>query len=104
MKLEEDQIKCVCGKWAKPDRLKVEGSIVRGWKCDCGEEYFHPEDIGPILTLNKLKMEALKGKVARNGNSISIRIPKELANALKLKIGKDVSIVLENSREFVVRV
>lgn len=99
-KLEpKDKLKCQCGEWAEPDNFNVNGFKVRGWSCRCGEKYFHPEDIEPILTLSALKREGLIGKVSKVGNSYSVRLPARLVKALRLKIGMPLNIQIKDTNK-----
>ena len=68
----------------------------------CGETYFDEETAERIQQKSKelgLFGLARKAKVAKVGNSIAIRIPKEIAEFLKLEKGKEVSIVPEGKDE-----
>ena len=92
----EEPIKCKCGEWAEPDEFILDGFQVHGWKCkSCNEAYYNLEELEPLLLINKLKKQKLKGKVTKDGNSIAIRIPKKIADALKLHIGDTVNISIE---------
>ncbi len=65
----------------------------------CGETYFDEETAEKIQAKSKelgLFGLAKKAKVAEIGNSIAIRIPKEIAEFLNLKKGKEVTILPEN--------
>ena len=65
----------------------------------CGETYFDEETAGKIQAKSKelgLFGLAKKAKVAEIGNSIAIRIPKEIAEFLNLKKGKEVIITPES--------
>ena len=65
----------------------------------CGERYFDEETAARIQEKSKqlgLFGLAKKAKVAEIGNSIAIRIPKEIAEFLKLKKGKEVTIFPES--------
>ena len=93
----KEKLKCHCGKWAAPDHFMVDGMRVRGWSCKCGEKYFHPDDIEPILTVNMLKKEGLVGKVSKVGNSYSVRLPAKLVKALRLKIGMPLNIQVKDA-------
>jgi antitoxin component of MazEF toxin-antitoxin module len=96
MKFEDDSLKCYrCGGWARPAKLRFEGVEMRGWKCACGEEYLHPDDLEPVLIANKARHGAFKTKISKVGNSYSARIPKPIVDAMKLK-GKTLTILMEN--------
>lgn len=64
----------------------------------CGEAYFDEETAAKIQEKSKqLGLFGLtkKAKVAEIGNSIAIRIPKEIAEFLNIKKGKEVTIFPE---------
>lgn len=68
----------------------------------CGEVYFDEETAGRIQ--NKSKQMGLfglakKAKIAKIGNSIAIRIPKEISEFLKLKKGEEVTIFPEGKHQ-----
>jgi hypothetical protein len=92
-KLDNDELKCDCGSWAKPAKLRLEGKEVRGWKCKkCDMEFIHPEDAQTILYLNKLKKQALEVKIGSLGSNQIIRFPKEVSTALRVHSGDTASI------------
>lgn len=73
----------------------------------CGETYFDEKTAEKIQ--NKSKQMGLfglakKAKVAEIGNSIAIRIPKEIAEFLKLKKGKEVIIFPESKNDLHINV
>ena len=73
----------------------------------CGEAYFSEETAEKIQTKSKelgLFGLAKKATVAEVGNSIAIRIPKEIANFLKLKKGEEVTIMPEGKHELKIEV
>ena len=89
-------MKCVtCGRVAKPARLRFQGNEVSGWKCKCGEEYFDPEDAERILLLNKLRKQKISVKVGQVKSNIILRIPKAMAEALRMKKGDIVTLTLD---------
>ena len=68
----------------------------------CGETYFDEKVAEKIQQKSKqmgLFGLAKKAKVAQIGNSIAIRIPKEIAEFLKLKKGKEVIIFPESKND-----
>ena len=85
----------VCGKIAKEAKLRFQGTKIDGWKCSCGEEYFDPEQAERILLLNKILSKKYKIKLGQIRSNLIIRIPTELAEALSLKKGENVSIKAE---------
>jgi hypothetical protein len=77
----------------------MEGIIARGWRCaKCGEEYLHPEDSLRISAIRNLKAKPIEAAVMMAGNSFAIRIQKEAAIALALKIGEKIKIVIEGPK------
>ncbi|MEE8400748.1 MAG: AbrB/MazE/SpoVT family DNA-binding domain-containing protein [Candidatus Hydrothermarchaeaceae archaeon] len=100
-RLEEDDLKCTCGKWARPKKTLIDGHRVRGWTCSaCGEYYINPNDAQLLLTINKLKMERLSAKMTKIGNSVGIRLPKELIDLIGFKQGQRFKITIENHKKF----
>jgi len=92
-KIDNDELKCDCGSWAKPSKLRLEGKEVRGWKCKkCGMEFIHPEDAQTILYLNKLKKQALEVKIGSLGSNQIIRFPKQVSTALNVHSGDTAAI------------
>ena len=82
------------------------GTSLGSFKADvcskCGETYFDEDTAMRIQQKSKdlgLFGLARKAKIAKVGNSIAIRIPKELAEFLKLEKGKEVVIVPEGKDE-----
>src|SRR3989344_1363450 len=99
MKLEKDSLKCYCSGTASPAGFRIEGIRVRGWKCGkCGEEYLHPDDSIRISAIRRLKSRPIEATVMMAGNSFAIRIQKEAAVALALKIGEKIKSVIEGPK------
>ncbi len=68
----------------------------------CGETYFDEKTTGTIQQRSKklgLFGLARKVTVGEIGNSIAIRIPKELSEFIGLKKGKEVTLVPETKHE-----
>lgn len=73
----------------------------------CGESFFNEATAEKIQQKSKemgLFGLAKKAKVAEFGNSLAIRIPKELATFLNLKKGKDVLLVPKDKTDLMVHV
>ncbi|HLC85289.1 MAG TPA: AbrB/MazE/SpoVT family DNA-binding domain-containing protein [Candidatus Nanoarchaeia archaeon] len=73
----------------------------------CGEEYFDEKTAEAIQTRSKelgLFGLAKKAIVAELGNSIAIRIPKEIASFLNLKKGQEVTLIPEDKHDLRVHV
>jgi predicted oxidoreductase len=100
-KLEDAEIGCFCGGWAKPIKnMNLDGYIVRGWECSsCGEKFIHPADAQYVLAIKKLEREKLEGKITKAGNSYALRLPKKLVDALGYKVGEKIEIVLKGPKK-----
>ncbi|MEE8400746.1 MAG: AbrB/MazE/SpoVT family DNA-binding domain-containing protein [Candidatus Hydrothermarchaeaceae archaeon] len=100
-KLEDADIKCFCGEWAKPiKKMNLEGYAVRGWECpSCKEKFINPADANYVLTIKKLEKERLEGKITKTGNSYALRLPKKLVDSLGYKIGDTIEIKLKAPRK-----
>lgn len=71
----------------------------------CGEAFFDSETAGKIQDKSKalgLFGLAKRTKVAKVGNSLAIRIPKEIAEFMKLKKEEEVRITPKNQNELIV--
>ncbi len=83
--------------------LKFNGFKVEGWKCPkCREEYYPPEQVEPILLLNKLLMKKYNLKLSQVKSNLIIRIPKKISDVMKLQKGDEVELRLKNEKEIVV--
>ncbi len=73
----------------------------------CGETYFDEQTAGIIQQKSKeagLFGLAKKTKVAEIGNSLAIRIPKEIASFLQIKKGKEVMLMPKDKHDLIVAV
>lgn len=73
----------------------------------CGESYFDEQTAARIQSKSKelgLFGLAKRAKVAEVGNSLAIRIPKEIAEFLELKKGMEVTLVPQDRRDLHVHV
>ena len=101
-------MKCImCGGETiqKNAEYKEFGVLLGSFKADvckkCGETYFDEKTASRIQEKSKslgLFGLAKKAKVAEIGNSIAIRIPKEIAEFVKLEKGKEVVIFPSGKR------
>lgn len=94
-------VKCKCGGKLKRSTSEVEFfgvdfGVKRASVCtECGSEYISQELMEEIeAEVKKRGLFGLerRGRVAKSGNSLVIRIPKEIADALKIK--RDLPIVI----------
>lgn len=90
--MKKDGLRCVCGKIAKPTKMKFLGHSIRGWKCPCGEAYHDPRDSQPILLMNKLKDKKFEIKVGKIRSNLIVRIPKEISDLLGINSGDKITI------------
>ena len=99
-------MKCFkCGSEVKADRreFNIMGFKVGGWKCPkCREEYYEGDDINKVFVYNKLK-KGIPVKVGALGNSLVMRLPKEVSSVLEIKKGQEV-ILRVRDNELVVEV
>ncbi len=75
--------------------------------CACGEVYYNETTVEKIQEKSKklgLFGLAKKAKIAKLGNSIAIRIPKEIVNFLNLKKGREVIIFPETKHDLKIHV
>jgi len=73
----------------------------------CSETYYDDKTAAAIQQKSKqlgLFGLAKKAKVAEIGNSIAIRIPKEIAKFLKLKKGQEVTLMPQDKHDLHVQV
>ena len=73
----------------------------------CGETYFLEETAGKIQQKSKemgLFGLARKATIAEIGNSIAIRIPKEIAHFFKMKKGEQVTLIPEGRKELKIEI
>ena len=89
--------KCTkCYSLMKKKNLVVEGVNVRGWECTkCKDTVLHPQDAQRMLLLSKLK-KGLSVKIGELGNSLVVRIPKEIAEHYKLFKGEQITVKAES--------
>ncbi|MBI3413136.1 MAG: AbrB/MazE/SpoVT family DNA-binding domain-containing protein [Candidatus Aenigmarchaeota archaeon] len=94
-------IPCECGKKARQAAIKYKGYEVRGWKCSCGNDYIHPEDSLKVSKLEKSK--GVEVKVGLLGDSVIIRIPKELSEIYGIRKGSTLKLVPEGLSRIEIR-
>jgi len=86
-----------CGKGMKCVKgLRFNEFGIDGWKCDCGEIYYEPEQAQRILLLNKLRKGAIRAKLGRIRSNLILRLPRDVEQALSLEKGKEVLIRVED--------
>lgn len=106
-------VRCKCGGRLKRSATEVEFfGIDFGVKeadvcTECGSEYLSQELMAEIEV--EVKRRGLfglekRGRVAKSGNSLVIRIPKEIADSLKIKRDMPLVIYPSEPRKLVVEV
>jgi len=106
-------MKCVCGNEATPIKIeyKLYGIVIGkypGYKCSkCHEEWFDEETVKKIE--NKVKKLGLFGlektmRVSIAGNSLIIRIPRQLAKFTGISVGSIVRLEPERKEKIAVKV
>ncbi|MBI3032561.1 AbrB/MazE/SpoVT family DNA-binding domain-containing protein [Candidatus Woesearchaeota archaeon] len=90
-------MKCqTCNKQMKyKTNLRFNQYTLRGYKCSCGEEYYHPEDTQRVLMMNKLQKQAIKAKLGRIRSNLILRLPKDVETALNFHEGEKVILKIE---------
>lgn len=99
---KEEKMKCVfCNGILKKSNVeyKEQGISLGKFRANvctkCGEAFFEPEIVDKIqIKSKKLGLFGLKAnvKIAKIGNSLAVRIPKKIAEFLKLKQGEETAI------------
>ncbi len=106
-------IRCKCGGRLKRSVTEVEffgidfGTKEADVCTRCGSEYLSQELMEQIETeVRKRGLFGLerRGRVAQSGNSLIIRIPKEIATSLKLKRDLPIVIYPSERRKLVIEV
>lgn len=97
--MKKKGLKCVCGRTAREAKLLFLGHETGGWKCSCGQEYHDPEQAEKILLLNKLKKTRFEVTLGQIRSNLIIRIPKEVATALNLKKGEQISLSIPSEKK-----
>ena len=92
---------CRCGGKMSLTEIEVSPGInSEGYKCEkCGETEFTEDQMRTAL---RKKEKAIKiivtRKIGEIGGSLIIRIPKSVENQMKLKSGKEVSLIVEKNK------
>lgn len=106
-------VKCKCGGKLKRSFTEVEFfgidfGVKRANVCtDCGSEYLSQEIMEEVE--REVKRRGLfglerRGRVAKSGNSLVIRIPKEIADSLKIKRDLPIIIYPSEPRKLIIEV
>lgn len=93
-------MECIrCKRIAKPAKLKFQGFEIDGWACVCGEKYYDPEQAQKILSLHKMKGEAIEVKLNKTRSNLILRIPKAIEQILGLKEGEQVKLKVKDLKK-----
>lgn len=76
-------------------------------KCaKCGEIFFDSKTVDKIQAKSKelglFGLASKKSKIAKVGNSLAVRIPKEIAEFTKLKKEKEIRIIPKSQKEIII--
>ncbi|MBI5061571.1 MAG: AbrB/MazE/SpoVT family DNA-binding domain-containing protein [Candidatus Aenigmarchaeota archaeon] len=100
----KESIRCECGGTMKRTRIEIMPDLFsEGYKCaKCGETEFTEEQMRKAL---RVKEKAIKIMVTRRlgmvGESVILRIPKEVTERMNLKEGEEVRVIVENNKMIV---
>lgn len=84
--------------------FKMEGINIRGWECpSCHDAVLHQEDAQQMFQLNKLR-KGLSVKIGTLGNSLVLRIPKEIENLYKLSKGEQIIMKMDSMKKIGIEV
>ena len=88
--------KCACGGKMEELTGKTPESIsYQYYKCEkCGEEILDTKELKE-LTLKYRQLKSYQATISQWGQSLGLRIPKELADRYKLKDSEKVTIIPE---------
>jgi hypothetical protein len=106
LKTENTPIKCKCGgklrrSYSEVEFFGIDFGLKQASVCsECGSEYLTQEVMEEIE--REVKKRGLfglerRGRVTKSGNSLVIRIPKEIVDSLKIK--RDLPIVIYPSEQ-----
>ncbi|MFZ3058557.1 MAG: hypothetical protein WA102_02355 [Candidatus Methanoperedens sp.] len=89
--------KCnICGKeMNEVNDINLKGFVIRGFRCECGNEHSHPEDVDNIVKYFKALKKGVEATVFKSGNSISVRLPKVIAELYHLNTSLKLPIETE---------
>ena len=89
--------KCnICKKEMKAvDDINLKEFVIHGWRCECGNEHSDPEDVDNIVKYFKALKNGVEATVYKSGNSISIRLPKVIADLYHLNANLKLPIETE---------
>lgn len=76
---------------------------LHGYRCSEGHSFHTAQQLANARE-HKLPAMKLRRKVSVSGNALVVRIPKDLADALKMTEGDEVSISLNGEKSFLVEV
>ena len=110
--MEKIKYPCPCGgkvKWKK-DKVIIEsidcGILDIEYCQKCGEEYFPEETMKIVETRLKEKglwgIQRKEATLWKSGNSVLLRIPKEMAENLNLRPDEKVIIYQEGKRKLII--
>ena len=100
----KDELECECGGSMKPKLFDIEGIPVRGWECRKCRRIEYSDDINLVLTIKKYKKQGALLKLRQVGDTVVITIPKEIREAMQLKVGEDVKLYPVSKKKVVIEI
>ena len=97
-------MKCGCGEKMVKKKIEItRGLNAEGFKCQkCGETEFTENQMREALAIKEKALSlAVKRKLGMLGGSLILRIPKDVKEAMSLRKGEEVKIIVENKRMIV---
>ena len=89
----------LCGKEMKEvDDLELKGFLIRGWVCSCGNEHSHPNDVDALVKFFKYIKKQRGLKIFKSGNSLAVRIPKQIADVYHISKGSKLVLSPEKDQ------
>lgn len=75
--------------------IDLKGFMIRGWRCECGNEHSNPEDVDNIVRYFKALKKGVEATVFKSGNSLAVRLPKVIADLYHMNTNFKLSIETE---------
>ena len=100
----KDELECECGGSMKPKLFDIEGIPVRGWECRKCRRIEYSDDINLVLTIKKYKKQGALLKLRQVGDTVVITIPKEIREAMQLKVCEDVKLYPVSKKKVVIEI
>jgi len=91
--------KCdVCGKRMREvDDIDLQGFLIRGWRCACGNAHSNSEDVDAIVKFFRYVRKNKTVSIFKAGNSLAIRLPKPLVELYRLSPSSKLLLATKES-------